>query len=219
MLEADQAMTQMALGGNNARFGGDDRVYAEFFLHPKRNRLKSEKQGRDIFEDVPYIKIMIPGDKDNIVERPVRDSDKQRFPKQWAAFQNSETQTQEGTPLTEWAGISRSIVEELKFFGVRTVEALAHMPDSQGQNFMGFNTLKQKAKAYLEDSKLMVPIANLNSENAELKQQLAELQAQMAALSAANAGGSDPEVSPPAPRRRGRRKKVISDAAAVQDDI
>jgi hypothetical protein len=156
MLEADHSMTAMAMGRDQ-----QERVYAEFYTHPRRNQAKSLEAGRDIYEDLPYIKIMVPGDKDNIIQRPVRDQDKQRFPRQWQAFQNQDTQPMEGTPLAEWSGVTRSMVEEFKHFGIRTVEDLVNMPDSQANKFMGINALRAKAKAFIQDASYSAPIEKL----------------------------------------------------------
>ena len=60
MREADAGMTQIAMQGNQGRFHNDQTVYAEFFYHAKRNDAKSLEEGREIFEDVPYVKIMVP---------------------------------------------------------------------------------------------------------------------------------------------------------------
>jgi len=218
MIEADVSMTQMAFG---QRMGpeGDTSVYAEFRMHPRRNEQKSKAEGRDIYEDQPYIKIMVPGDKGNIVNRPIREQDKTRFPRQWAAFKNAEEQIQEGTPLHEWAGISRSQVEELKFLNIRTVEALAGMPENHGAQIMGFQGIRAKAKAYLEDSKMMAPIAALTEENQVLRQQLADLQQQVGALMQQAAGVEEPPNAEGIPkRRRGRTRKVQVDDATIQDD-
>jgi len=194
----------MQIAMSNGRFAGDEKVYAEFSYHPRKNVVKTKEAGRDIYEDVPYVKIMVPGDKDNIVFRPVRESDKQRFPRQWQAFNTNEEQVVEGTLLSEWAGISRSLVEELKFYGVRTVEALVDMPDSQAQKFMGINALRQKAKAYIEDSRLMAPIDRLNRENEAMKAELAELRARL--------NGEEP----PKPKRRRRAKPQVEDNGEIQ---
>ena len=55
-----------------------------------------------------------------------------------------------GTPLEAWPVITRSQVEELKHFRVRTVEDLAALSDAATASGMGLQSLKQKAKAFLE---------------------------------------------------------------------
>ncbi len=69
--EADLAMTNAAMGQSrqNPRFQGDDLVYVQFSYHPTKNKAKSLEEGRDIFEEKPYIKVMVPGDKDNVINR------------------------------------------------------------------------------------------------------------------------------------------------------
>ena len=182
MIDADSSMIQMAQNAAQGQRFADDRVFAQFYMHPRKNEAESLKQGRDIYDEVPYIKIMVPGDKDNIIQRPVRDQDKMRFPKQWQAFEANEEAPISGTPLSEWAFVNRGQVEELKFFGIRTVEDLANMPDSQSNKFMGINALKQKAKAFIEDAKMQAPIDELKAENDALRGQLDDMQKQIADL-------------------------------------
>jgi len=199
MIEADSSMMALAQNAAQGQRFADDRVFAQFYMHPRKDEAASLKEGRDIYEEIPYVKIIVPGDKDNIVQRPMREQDKMRFPRQWEAFERNEEAPMVGTPLSEWAFVNRSQVEELKYFGIRTVEDLANAPDSQIQKFMGINALKEKAKAFLEDSKLQAPIDKLTQENETLKAQLQDMQAQIAELSK--------------PKRRTRKK--VSDE--VQD--
>lgn len=203
MIEADGGLTQMAMAAGGLGQQVEDRVYAEFYFKPVKNSAESLKQGRDIYEDKPHIKILIPGDKDNTVERPVRPQDKTRFPRQWQAFELREDQTREGTLLSEWAAISRSMVEELKYFNVHTVEDLANMPDVSVGKIMGGYALKQKAADYLEDASLRAPYEQLRADNEVLRNELEAMKAQIAELST--------------PKRR-TRKKVDEPNGEIQID-
>jgi hypothetical protein len=173
MQEADAALTQIALAQVR------DTGYAQFYYDSVKDPEKSLEEGRPIFKEVPFVKIMIPGDKDNIVVRPVREKDKQRFPQQWNAFVAKQEQPVNGTVLEEWPGISRSQCEELKHFGIRTIEDLVAMPDSQANKFMGINAMRQKAKQYLEDSSKSAPMQAMREENNALKEQMRLMQEQM----------------------------------------
>lgn len=126
-----------------------DNTFAVFFKKARENKAKTAEEGRPIFDEVPYIRIMIPGDKDNIVERPVRENDKSRYHAQWAAFEANDEQFVSGTPLEAWPLVNRGQVEELKFFGITTVEQLADLSDSHAGKWAGVVTLKQKAKSFL----------------------------------------------------------------------
>ena len=182
--EADYAMTEAAFAAEqgNARYAGDAKLFVVFFLHPREDKAKTAESGRPMFLDEEYVRIMVPGDKDNVVIRPARDLDKQRFAKQYAAFQQGEGEIQEGTPLKAWPMMSRGQVEEMKFFGVYTVEQLADLADVHVGKFMALGKLKQQAQAYIQAAKDTAPLTQLNAaveqkdaEIASLSQALEEL--------------------------------------------
>jgi hypothetical protein len=179
--EADYDITEAAMLGSeqNARFAGDSKLFVVFFNHPRRDEEATLAEGRPMFKDEAYVRIMVPGDKDSIVIRPARDMDKQRFAKQFAAFQAGEGELHEGTPLKAWPMVTRAQVEELKFFGVYTVEQLADLADVHVQKFMGVGALKTKAKAYIQAAKEAAPLEQLN---AAIDVKDAELAAQQQAI-------------------------------------
>ncbi len=153
MLEADYTLTDVAMnaGSRNGRFSGDENLAVKFFNRPKMDQAASKEQNRPIFKDVDYVEIRQPGNKSAVVCRPARDMDKQRFSKHWEAYKTrTATREVEGTPLEEWPQISRSQVEELRFFNIFTVEQLVNISDSNGQKIMGLNMLKQKAQEFLD---------------------------------------------------------------------
>ncbi len=197
MQEADLAMTQNAMRDHD-RFRGDENLYVKFFIEPLQDRAASLEAGRPIFLDTEFISIMVPGDKDNIVVREIRDQDKQRFPRQYAAFKNNEQELVDGTPLGEWGFLSKAQVAELEYFNIRTVEQLANVTDANAQKFMGINKLKQRAQEYLEASKGEAPILQLQEELAtrdvsiiELRDTVEALQSRLKTLE-----GGEPDKKP-----------------------
>lgn len=189
--EADYTMTEQAhsAGSNQGRYQGDESLFVRFFVRPKLDQKKSSEVGRPIYVDAPHIQIMQPGNKESIIERPANEMDKQRFARHWRAFQDrvDEDELVEGTRLEEWPGISRSQVEELKFFHVHTLEQLVAMSDSNAQGFMGINSLKQRAKAYLEaasDNAAAEQLAEAQRQNEELREQIAAMAERLEALEA-----------------------------------
>lgn len=127
----------------------DARLWVKFTMRPKEDPAASAKEGRPIFTDVEWITIMIPGERDT-VERPMEGQDFKRFAKQYAHWKQTGLEAATGTPLVAWPVITTSQIEELKHFRVRTVEDLANLADGVTQRFMGVQSLKQKAKAFLE---------------------------------------------------------------------
>jgi hypothetical protein len=151
LAEADYGLTEMAHNGQSNRFAGDETLLVQFYTRPHLNQTKTTEAGRPIYEDAEYIRILQPGNKDSIIERPARDTDRQRFPKHYQHFKSrQEGEFMSGTPLSEWPGVSRAQVEELKYFNIHTLEQLVGMPDVQAQKIMGVNLLKDRAKKYLE---------------------------------------------------------------------
>lgn len=163
MSEADFDVTEHAFQetGGNARFVGDQRLYVRFFQHPRRNEVKSQEAGRPIFEDAEYIEIRIPGDKDNIVVRPVRPLDRSRFRERYLKFRQGIEDVVEGMPLEMWPVVTRAQAEELKFFNIRTVEQLAEVSDGLAQKFIGIHELKRKAKTYVEAAAGNAPLEKM----------------------------------------------------------
>ena len=192
LLEAEHGLTDLAM--NNGRYHGDENLLVRFYKHPRQVTDASKEAGRPIFKDTDYIEIMQPGNKDSIIKRPATQMDKNRFPEHFRKYEAREDQEAvEGTLLEEWAGISRSQVEELRYLNIRTVEQLAGTADVNIQGKMGLGPLKDKAVKYLETSK-----------DGQIADRFAELEAKYEALLA----GAAEE----APKKRGRPKKVAEDA-------
>ncbi len=163
---------------NNTGFTGaydpDSVMYVRFYMKSIQNMYETEKQGRSIFFDVPFVEIMIPGNQLSIVDTPVREPHKKRFPKQWMVFQNSQSADQvSGTRVEEWPAITRSQAEELKGLKFFTVEQIAGASDEQIQRLgMNATMLRQKAKAFLGQAK---DTALAQSQAAELQKRDQEI--------------------------------------------
>lgn len=147
-----------------------------FYSEPQKDEAKSKAEGRAIFRDVTMVEIRVPGESDAI-RRPVREFDKQQYPRIWAAFEASQSQEAvEGFPLAEWSGVTRAQAEELKFFGVRTVEQFAEMPDTAVQRVGPYMQLRQAARDWLKQAKGASEVNKLRSENNDLKARLTALE-------------------------------------------
>lgn len=199
MIESEYGLTEMAFnaarGEQNA---GDEGLLVKFYHKPVPDANRTQEEGRPIFKEVVYIDIRQPGSRTGGVARPVRQTDIARFPEHYKRFlARQDQEAYDGTPLSEWPGLTRAQVEEMKFFNVHTVEQLANMSDANSGNFMGLQNLKAKAKAYLEAAKNNAAAEALlaaEKKNAELEERLAALTARLDAID---------EM----PKKRGRPKK------------
>lgn len=191
--------------GNNydVSHGDDSGLIVEFYLESEHQPARSREEGRPIFKDVPYIWIRFPGDRNREVKRRVDKSgrrgipDPERFPRQWAAFQNQQKQPQEGTPLEEWPPMTRSLALNYKGMNIFTVENLAAVPDAAlGSMGHGAREMRDKAVTWLASAEDSAEVLQLRAENDALKNDVEMLKQQFAELSKEN-----PKRGPGRPRK------------------
>lgn len=165
------------------------------------------------FKEVPYVRIVIPGDRNSGVHVPYNprkhDSRMGEVFRKWKAGQETPL---EGTPLENWAGCSRSQVEELKHFHVRTVEQLAGMSDANAARLgLGYPELRQRAKDYAAQQSGAAPLEALRKELEATKGELVAtkeaLEQARAAIRAQRSEDDAPEGDEDKPKRAGRRPK------------
>jgi hypothetical protein len=157
---------------NNA----DSHLHVEFYTN-------DQKPYKD--RPTPFVRIVVPGDKTNIVDQPVREDHKERFPRQWLHFQmQSGDGPVIGTLLQQWntddeENFSLHQMAELQILKFQTVEQVATASDSQLQRIgMGGAGLRERAKTYLTRKNQSANTSELEitrRELDELKQQMAML--------------------------------------------
>lgn len=164
----------------------DSKLHVEFYITEDKD-----------YKGQPFIRILSPGDKTNIVEQPVREDHKQRFPRQWLYFQMQQGDAGgdlPGTPLSAWNladpdEFGKAQMEELHILKFQTVEQIATASDAQLQRVgMGGMGLRERARLFLSKKNR----SESQNELDETKKQLAELQAQMSELIAAKRGPGRP---------------------------
>jgi hypothetical protein len=183
--------------------GADARLAVQFYKKSVKQQQASDEAGRPIFKEFDFVRIMIPGDNLTEIDTYAQDSHKQRFPRQWAHYQNQVTNHEDiiGTPLEQWPQITRSQADELRGLKFHTVESIADCSDQQLQRIgmvagMSPHNFRLKAKAFLNLANDSAEVAQreqelqtLKEENAKIKAEtdakLAAMQEQMSALLAA----------------------------------
>ena len=207
-------MVMLASDVNNPQFTGainpDSVLAVWFFAKPIKNPFRTQKEGRAIFEDVVYIHIEAPGDRDSIIERPKYESDEQRFPLHWAAWLNKHGSDQKevGTPLSQWPLISQSQAEELKALKFRTVESVAGASDSQLQSIgmiagMAPHAFRDRAKAFLMVAQNAAAVATQAEELEKERAEKEEMKTEMAKLKEQVERLTEIAVAPERPKKRG----------------
>lgn len=169
----------------DGRYDADNRLYVEFYVDAVHNPYKSAQEGRPIYDEVNFIKIQSPGDRLSSVVQKVNDLHKQRFPKQWAQFQNGQKQAVSGTPLEMWPQMTIGMVASLKAMNITTVEQLAELSDTNASHIMGNHELRRKAKNFLEAAAGEAVNTKLEAELGKRDEEIALLKSQMEQLLAA----------------------------------
>jgi hypothetical protein len=145
----------------NATANEDANLLCKFFYKMRPNKKKDvlDPSHADLPDkvEVEYYDIKVPGERDSR-SGPVNEGIKQRFPRHYAAFKQRIAAPVDGSPLVDWAAITRVQVEELAFKNIKTIEHLANVSDAHTGSMRGLTALKQKAQAYLaqkEDTKFV----------------------------------------------------------------
>lgn len=125
-------------------------------LDPKRAGWKRKFKPKNAFKTVEYVTI-VGGDRNNVVDRPAIQRDRETYHAAYRAFKAGLTQIDAGsTSLRTWAvadpiaRISDDLVEALAYFKIYTVEQVAGCADSNVPAIQGFRDLQKKAADFLE---------------------------------------------------------------------
>jgi hypothetical protein len=198
------------------------KAFAKFFVGETKDEAASAARGRYVSRKIDMVRIIIPGDKHNIVERRVKESDKERWPREYEAFRKMEDFVPEGTLLDTWPMLSRAQVEDLKYNNIFTVEQLAQLPDDAlGSVGLGGRMLRKHAQAFIETSKTGSVPAKLVAENEQLRNNVNLLIQQVSELSkklevyASKAGEKIEDLADPMAETR----QVINQAAGQQQFV
>lgn len=201
----------------------DKHLLVRFFIKEREDKEGSLREGRPIFKETEYVEIRIPGKRDAQACRPATPRDRQRFPQHYKMFKDRVEAPAEGTPLSEWPQISRSMVEHLSFLHIKTVEQLSTTSDGDLSNIHGAMSLKARAGQFLKNADTTKLIAEKEQLEDRLKaneETLAEMQKTMERMQAALAdkalAATAPEPAPideesAAPKTRRPRRGAASE--------
>ena len=183
-----------------------------------------EKVNRDSkeveYEDVVWVTIFNKGDPKNIIERPMREDDKKRWPDHWKAYCENKEPPIDGVPLEDFPQITPAERLRCKQLKIRSVEELCELPDQQLDQLGGRGRALQKAaKEYVEYRK-GAKVSDLQEEIDELKATIKKLQKD---LDSGNSTGSNSkrgagDKPAKAKRGNGRRSGSGGTGAAASED-
>lgn len=157
-----------------------------FYAKPILNPLKSQQEGKPVWENKDYVKIHQPGEKLMAEDRPVRENDKRMYANRWNSYLQDKEQVPDGVPLDLLFPYHPNVAMMLKSHHVYTVEQLAAITGDALNNIgMGAQDWQTKAKAYLEQANKGVNHHKFQKELDERDSKIKTLERQVAEMAAA----------------------------------
>jgi hypothetical protein len=193
----------------NVPENADDSLLVKFRLEPVVDDAATLAAGGETrWKNVEFLEIHIPGDRTQIYVGPVTDKHRTRFATRYERWKRGQAEVLDGTPLTQWPGITPAEVNMLSQAGLHTVEALASVSDSHIGKVGRAVALRDKARRYLESMRATAPLDLMETKLREEQGKVAALTEKVDRLLAAlEAQQSEPEAGaeadPSAPPRRG----------------
>lgn len=182
-----------------------DNMNVLFYLRSVKDEKQSRENNRPIHVNMDYIRMQVPGESNTVIDRPATDQDKHRFHPKWNAYLHDKTQVPEGTPIELLFVNNPAMGENLKGFGVYTVEQCANLSAHAVTSIgIGAQDFVNKAKAYLDSASRGSNFLNLERElkdqkqqNRMLQQNYNTLQAQLNALTQKMQNPQNAGMQPP----------------------
>lgn len=161
-------------------YADESKMVVLFYTKSVEDTNKSAQAGRKICVDMAYVRMHAPGERLNVVDRPVQDNDKHRFPRQWANYVHNRTQAPEGTPIDLLFPNHPSVADNLRALGIYTIEQCAVLTANAIDTIgMGGQDYVNKANAYLKNSEkgqgfhqIQREMTELRNENRNLTKQI-----------------------------------------------
>lgn len=164
-----------------AYHGTDEGLHVTIEMESLKDEEKSVLEGRPIYIDKPFITIRIPGDKTTVVKRPLREEDKYRFAIHWQRFLSQDYVASEGTPIEQWAIITKSQAMELKALNIHTVESLSEVSDAN-LKWPQARSLRDQAIKWLESANDGKIVAQWEHREKELVNEIETLKSEIAIM-------------------------------------
>ena len=151
--------------------GGRGDCVPHFYMRAVRNAARSETEGRPVFDEAAYVRVLVPGDRNNVVDRRVEAADRERWPSRWAAFE-ARRERPAGTPIEHWPYLTVARAAELKAAEILTVEQVAGADEAALERIGGdAAALAERARQFLQPQ---------SETETELREEIARLEREVA---------------------------------------
>lgn len=161
---------------------GDERLSIFFFTDAIEDVERTEQEGRPVFKDVDFIRIVIPPAEwaPNGEERTakVTKQHQDRFPLEYREFKASQREAPDGSPLKMWPALTPASLKELTAHGLYTIEQVADISDRELRTYEWLKPWQEKAKNWLDSLDGNKALLRLEGEVARLKAEIEVLKSE-----------------------------------------
>ena len=175
-MDMDYALFQQVIGQSES----EKNVAARFYDKAVKTN-EVAKNGLPIFKNVTYIEIRLKDNSTEVFNQPATDEKIRRFPKEYALYQLSKKQVENGTPLEQFAFLTAAEIATCKSRGVFTVEALAGLDIDKVQS-LGLQDEHVLAEMFLEKSNNNKMLDDFAKKEVEYERALEALREQLAVV-------------------------------------
>ena len=175
-MDMDYALFQQVIGQSES----EKNVAARFYDKAVKTN-EVAKNGLPVFKNVTYIEIRLKDNSTEVFNQPATDEKIRRFPKEYALYQLSKKQVENGTPLEQFAFLTAAEIATCKSRGVFTVEALAGLDIDKVQS-LGLQDEHVLAEMFLEKSNNNKMLDDFAKKEVEYKRALEALREQLAVV-------------------------------------
>lgn len=174
-MDIDFSVFQSMLENSNKETG----VVAMFYDKVVRTGIIMPN-GLPEFKEKPYVRIKTR-DNSDIFDQPASQEHVRRFPVEYNRYILEKKEIKSGTPLTEFAFLTKIQLENCKFRGVFTVERLAELTDEQAKD-IGLTEEKELAIRFIEVSKNNKKIDDFTKKEKKYQTEIKKLKEQIEEL-------------------------------------
>lgn len=175
-MDMDYALFQQVIGQGES----EKNVAARFYDKAVKTN-EVAKNGLPVFKNVTYIEIRLKDNSTEVFNQPATDEKIRRFPKEYALYQLSKKQVENGTPLEQFAFLTAAEIATCKSRGVFTVEALAGLDIDKVQS-LGLQDEHVLAEMFLEKSNNNKMLDDFAKKEVEYERALEALREQLAVV-------------------------------------
>lgn len=172
----DYALFQQVIGQSES----EKNVAARFYDKAVKTN-EVAKNGLPVFKNVTYIEIRLKDNSTEVFNQPATDEKIRRFPKEYALYQLSKKQVENGTPLEQFAFLTAAEIATCKSRGVFTVEALVGLDIDKVQS-LGLQDEHVLAEMFLEKSNNNKMLDDFAKKEVEYERALEALREQLAVV-------------------------------------